>query len=160
MWARLSSEHKLSVFSLICADIEVNYQAMVLKLAVVFSTTNPWDMEVPSSVRSNPGEWLSEPSHQFPFSPSLICSTESSRCPVEDDQLLLGDKRPLITGSETHTVFIKVWALNWSTFWHFVSSIWFSHFGDHFDTLSPQNSIRFSHFGDSGWQVTLRPHWW
>ena len=35
-------------------------------------------------------------------------TTEASRCPVEDDKLLLGDKRPLITGSETHTVFIKV----------------------------------------------------
>ena len=27
---------------------------------------------------------------------------------MEDDKLLLGEKRPLITGSETHTVFIKV----------------------------------------------------
>ena len=30
------------------------------------------------------------------------------RCPVEDDRLLLGKVRPLITGSENHTAFIKV----------------------------------------------------
>ena len=30
------------------------------------------------------------------------------RCPVEDDRLLLGKVRPLITGSEDHTAFIKV----------------------------------------------------
>ena len=32
----------------------------------------------------------------------------SDRCPVEDDRLVLGKERPLITGSENHTVFIKV----------------------------------------------------
>ena len=30
------------------------------------------------------------------------------RCPVEDDRLVLGRSRPLITGSENHTAFIKV----------------------------------------------------
>ena len=31
----------------------------------------------------------------------------SSWCPVEDDHLVLGKSRPLITGSDQHTVFIK-----------------------------------------------------
>jgi hypothetical protein len=30
------------------------------------------------------------------------------RCPVENDVLVLGKERPLIAGSENHTVFIKV----------------------------------------------------
>ena len=38
----------------------------------------------------------------------VIGSLDFCRCPVEDDRLVLGKVRPLITGSENHTAFIKV----------------------------------------------------
>ena len=39
---------------------------------------------------------------------TIVIIIVSIRCPVEDDRLLLGKVRPLITGSEDHTAFIKV----------------------------------------------------
>ena len=57
----------------------------------------------------------------------------TSRCPVEDDRLVLGKTKPLITGSETHTVFIKVKMLDqtrpdWWTRCVFQNSILFVQF--------------------------------
>ena len=91
-------------------------------------------------------------------------SDKCSRCPVEDDRLVLGDKKPLITGSESHTVFIKVWAIDRPPRCYFASSEFvfsefhpiltfsskkskpvFSFWGPlwHFDILCFLNSIRF-----------------
>ena len=47
-----------------------------------------------------------------------VCEV-SSWCPIEDDRLVLGNDRPLITGSENHTVLVK-------------NSIRFSYFGERF----------------------------
>jgi len=59
----------------------------------------------------------------------------SSWCPVEDDRLLLGNKRPLITGSQKHTAFIK-------------NSIRFSHFGDRFHRNNMPHGICVYNFSD------------
>ena len=47
---------------------------------------------------------------------TTVCEIQSW-CPVEDDRLILGLSRPLISGSDKHTVYIK-------------NSIRFSYFGD------------------------------
>jgi len=54
---------------------------------------------------------------------------------VEDDQLVLGKKRPLITGSEHHTVFIK-------------NSIKFSYFGEKFHRNNMPANICVYNFSD------------
>ena len=49
---------------------------------------------------------------------TYVCEIQSW-CPVEDDRLLLGKEKPLITGSQHHTVLIK-------------NSVKFSYFGERF----------------------------
>jgi len=64
-----------------------------------------------------------------------VCEIQSW-CPVEDDQLLLGKERPLITGSEHHTVFIK-------------NSIKFSYFGEQYHRNNmPNNRVCLYKFSD------------
>ena len=63
-----------------------------------------------------------------------VCEIRSW-CPVEDDQLLLGKERPLITGSEHHTVFIK-------------NSIRFSYFGEQFHRNNMPDSVCLYNFSD------------
>ena len=73
------------------------------------------------------------------------------RCPVEDDRLVLGKERPLITGSENHTVFIKVWKFNFHQLHHpLQNSIRFSYFGDHFhrNNIPKGRHICFYNFND------------
>ena len=54
---------------------------------------------------------------------------------MENDQLVLGKERPLITGSEDHTVFIK-------------NSIKFSYFGDEFHRNNMPDRICLYNFSD------------
>ena len=54
---------------------------------------------------------------------------------MEDDHLLLGNARPLITGSEHHTVFIK-------------NSIKFSYFGERFHRNNMPNHVCIFNFTD------------
>ena len=73
------------------------------------------------------------------------------RCPVEDDRLVLGKERPLITGSENHTVFIKVWKFNFHQLHPALqNSIRFSYFGDHFhrNNIPKGRHICFYNFND------------
>ena len=67
-----------------------------------------------------------------------VCQIRSW-CPVEDDQLVLGKKRPLIMGSEHHTVFIK-------------NSIKFSYFGEKFhrNNMPVPGKICVYNFSDPG----------
>jgi len=64
-----------------------------------------------------------------------VCQIRSW-CPVEDDHLLLGNARPLITGSEHHTVFIK-------------NSIKFSYFGERFHRNNMPGKICLFNFTDT-----------
>ena len=71
-----------------------------------------------------------------------VCEIQSW-CPVENDQLLLGQKRPLITGSEEHTVFIK-------------NSIKFSYFGDEYHRNNMPDKLCLYNFNDSlTWQCNI-----
>ena len=63
-----------------------------------------------------------------------VCEIKSW-CPVEDDRLILGNERPLITGSENHTVFIK-------------NSIRFSYFGERFHRNNMPNGVCLYNFTD------------
>jgi hypothetical protein len=54
---------------------------------------------------------------------------------VEDDRLLLGKEKPLITGSEHHTIFIK-------------NSIKFSYFGERFHRNNMPNHVCLYNFTD------------
>ena len=63
-----------------------------------------------------------------------VCEIQSW-CPVEDDRLLLGKDKPLITGSEHHTVFIK-------------NSIKFSYFGERFHRNNMPNHVCLYNFTD------------
>ena len=58
-----------------------------------------------------------------------------SWCPVEDDHLLLGTEKPLISGSENHTVLIK-------------NSIKFSYFGEQFHRNNMPDNICVFNFTD------------
>ena len=87
-----------------------------------------------------------------------VCSnckklTWNGRCPVEDDRLVLGRERPLITGSENHTVFIKVFltVIERECLLIFQNSIRFSYFGDHFhrNNIPTGRHICFYNFTDS-----------
>jgi len=68
------------------------------------------------------------------FGNITVCEIRSW-CPVEDDQLLLGNKEPLITGSEEHTVFIK-------------NSIRFSYFGERFHRNNMPDKVCLYNFTD------------
>ena len=63
-----------------------------------------------------------------------VCEIKSW-CPVEDDRLIMGKERPLITGSENHTVFIK-------------NSIKFSYFGERFHRNNMPDKICVYDFSD------------
>jgi len=63
-----------------------------------------------------------------------VCEIQSW-CPVEDDRLVLGKDRPLITGSENHTVFIK-------------NSIRFSYFGERFHRNNMASHVCLYNFTD------------
>ena len=66
-----------------------------------------------------------------------------SWCPVEDDHLLLGTDKPLISGSEHHTVLIK-------------NSIKFSYFGEQFHRNNmPDNICVFNFTDQSSWQCNI-----
>ena len=73
------------------------------------------------------------PTQWFKWFTQKSIQPSTSRCPVEDDRLVLGKTKPLITGSETHTVFIKVKMLDqtrpdWWTRCVFQNSILFVQF--------------------------------
>jgi len=64
-----------------------------------------------------------------------VCEIQSW-CPVEDDRLVLGKGRPLITGSENHTAFIK-------------NSIRFSYFGDDYHRNNMPDKVCVYNFSDA-----------
>ena len=71
-----------------------------------------------------------------------MCEIQSW-CPVEDDRLTLGLTRPLISGSDNHTVYIK-------------NSIRFSYFGDvyHRNNL-PAGICRYKFQDPSSWLCNI-----
>ena len=73
-------------------------------------------------------------SHPTKYGNITVCEIRSW-CPVEDDQLILGKEKPLITGSEHHTVFIK-------------NSIKFSYFGERFHRNNMPGKICLYNFSD------------
>ena len=79
------------------------------------------DLETSPSAKSNPGQCKVSNLTEMALLTLENVEILNGRCPVEDDRLVLGKERPLITGSEDHTVFIKVWrhlnsGTNWSLF--------------------------------------------
>jgi len=71
-----------------------------------------------------------------------VCEIQSW-CPVEDDRLILGGRRPLITGSEFHTVYIK-------------NSIRFSYFGDKYHRNNlPHGICRYDFTNKTTWLCNI-----
>ena len=84
-------------------------------------TDDQRDLETSPSAKSNPGQCKVSNLTEMALLTLEKVENLNDRCPVEDDRLVLGKERPLITGSEDHTVFIKVWrhlnsGTNWSLF--------------------------------------------
>ena len=84
-------------------------------------TDDQRDLETSPSAKSNPGQCKVSNLTEMALLTLEKVEILNDRCPVEDDRLVLGKERPLITGSEDHTVFIKVWrhlncGTNWSLF--------------------------------------------